>query len=544
MELEREIQKWLAKMAGKGKASGNGELYSAIRYDDSKLGQEMKDQVEGYGSRGGLAPDRHRAVHEACRVLNSFKEPRFRSADTNISTIPKKILKPDLILEDEISGALIIVELKRSASAAREFATELLAYTNSLKDQYPGSQIFLVLISTSLAPLEQHALAQLIDWHIPTLALEYKEACSPDYVPTLWVRADLLPLRSERTFLPKALIVDTKVFWLPYGWSKTTWVSKIRHAAQGVVREAERSWASGFLIIWWQEDEIPDWSRRAPQTRLFVSMAIRNPCRPQVRRKPRSGRQDLEYGWSNIHTELTDDTAIRLLSKFDLGPDIEAYPPEYEGIWDKLSARLCDDDALILSFDGFGEIGDTVNNWRTDKRYSLSPLIENFTELPAWHALTWLPALESLIDRAAKDEDDSVSWDAFRRGRDLACLLKEKFCRPHSRLFEWTLAQTRFSIALRNLIVEKRGLTSPNMRSVRDALRYNQSHIERAFAFGFRCAEQDGELAAFGFELGFRYEQDSGDYDDLANRCAALIKRGFRVPHELLLIARGELHPS
>jgi hypothetical protein len=191
MRLENEIQEWLVKMAGRDRISGNGDLYSAVRYDDSNLSQEMKSEIEEYGLKGGLVPSRHWAVHEACRVLKSFKEPRFKSANKNVSTIRGRILRPELILEDEISGALVNVELKRSRQTAREFATELLAYTNCLKERYPGSQIFLVLISTSLAPLEQHAFAQLSDWHIPALALEYREETSRDQPPTLLVRSDL-----------------------------------------------------------------------------------------------------------------------------------------------------------------------------------------------------------------------------------------------------------------------------------------------------------------------------------------------------------------
>lgn len=137
MRRESEIQDWIVQLAGKDHQAGGGNLSSVLRYDNSPLCQEMKAQVERFGFGGGLEPSRHRAAHEACRVLQSLIEPRFRSANTNITKTSGQVLKLDLVLEDEVSGAFVIVELKRSRNAAREFATELLGatLTQQLEDQ-------------------------------------------------------------------------------------------------------------------------------------------------------------------------------------------------------------------------------------------------------------------------------------------------------------------------------------------------------------------------------------------------------------------------
>jgi hypothetical protein len=90
-------------------------------------------------------------------------------------------------------------------------------------------------------------------------------------------------------------------------------VNKIEHAVLGLVREAEKGWVSGFLIMWWQAHEVPDQSRGVPEVRLFVSMAVRNPCRPQEIPKFKNEEEELDFALSNTYTKPFDDTAIRLL---------------------------------------------------------------------------------------------------------------------------------------------------------------------------------------------------------------------------------------
>lgn len=275
MRLEREIQDWIVQLAGNSHGLGGSDFSSVLRYDNSPLSQEMRAWVERFGLDGALAPTRHRSVHAACRVLRSLVEPRFRRADTNISETPGQILKPDLVLEDEISGAFVIVELKRSRKAAREFATELLAYANCLVQQHQGSQVFLVLVSTSWAPLEQLAFAELAQRHIPVLALEYREEDPGESTPTLWVRSDLLPGASVGPFPAHALLVDTKVFWLPASWwrwspSPALWMNRIEHAVAALIREAERGHASGFVIVWHLPHEVPSQGGNRSEVRVFV----------------------------------------------------------------------------------------------------------------------------------------------------------------------------------------------------------------------------------------------------------------------------------
>jgi hypothetical protein len=534
MRLEREIQDWIVQLARKS-GLGGSDISSFLRYDNSPLSQEMRKR---FGLDGALAPSRHRSVHEACRVLQSLVEPRFRSADTNISETSGQILKPDLVLEDEISGAFVIVELKRSRKAAREFASELLAYANCLLQQNPGSQVFLVMVSTSWAPLEQRALAELAQRHIPVLALEYREEGPDEATPTLWVRSDLLPVTSVEPFPAHALRMDTKVFWLPARWwnwwSRTApWMNRIEHAVAALIREAERGRSSGFVLVWHLPYEVPSHGGSRSEDRVFVSMAVRNPSRPQVLPKFRDEPAATSFAWSNSLPVLTDDTAVRLLLDLEFGENVQCFSSESEGNWDDLRARLERENAHILRFDGFGEIGDQVSRWRTQKRHALRPVVPDITAFPAWHPLTWLSALESLINSSEQQEGDPLAWHAYRRGEDLS-----KFSGPHfawckNRNFGLTVAQARFARTWCDFFAAHQGAPKVPTQIDSFGLRCDPAHLEHAIRFATSRVAEEGELASLCFALGYHAGSGCDNIEYLLSLRDKLRMDGISLPQKL-----------
>jgi hypothetical protein len=529
VRLEKEIQNWLEILVGKGSLTGCGDLYSAIRYDGSPLSLEMKGTVEYiWGQR--VTPQRHRAVHEACRVLKSLIEPRFYSANENIGT-PSEILRPDIILEDEISSAFVIIEIKRSRKAAREYATELLAYANALTRQHPGSQVFFVIISTTWATIEQHAFSKLIDWGIPCVALEYREECESESSQTLWVRSDILPEVNASKFPSKALRVETKVFWLSSNWLDTSTVNVINHAVSCVLREAEKTRASGFIIVWWHPHETPDRS----QIRLYVSMAVRNSIREQKIPEFKNDIEALDFAWSNTFTELYDDTAIRLLLNFELERDAEYYSSESEGLWADLYERMMVEKASIFSFDSFGEIGDHISTWRMQARSDFASIMSDTALLATWHPLTWLPPLEFLIEDLTKYKGDSA-LDAFHLGIKLGglCGISRMQARLTARDFGWGVAQANFAKSWCDYFSHR--VDAPNLHSELgfNHFRLSNANIERALDYACGQMSEGGALVELCFVVGIQVATDDHYMSFLETRSAHLLRQGIRIPKRVI----------
>lgn len=538
MRLEHEIQDWIVQLADKGWRPGGRGFSSVLRYDNSPLSQEMRARVERLGPDGVLAPTRHRSVHEACRVLRSLVEPRFRSADTNISEMRGQILKPDLVLEDEISSAFVIVELKRSRKAAREFATELLAYANCLIQQHQGSQVFLVLVSTSWAPLEQLAFAELAHRHIPVLALEYREETPGEGTPTLWVRSDLLPVMNVEPFPAHSLLVDTKVFWLPANWWRRfsiagAWMNRIGHAVDALIREAERGHSSGFVIVWHLPDEVPSQGGNRSEVRVFVSMAVRNPCRPKEFPDFKDEEENFAFAWSNSFEVLTDDTAVRLLLDLKLGENVPHFSSESEGTWDDLQARLERENACILCFDGFGEIGDQVSKWRMQKRHALRPMIPDITAFPSWHPLTWLSALESLIDSGDQEDGDPLAWHAFHRGENLSKFSAFILARHKNHHFGKTAAQARFAHVWCDFFAAHQG--APLLPTQIDSFgfRCSPALLDTAIRFASDRVAEEGVLASLCFALGYHSGSGCNNVEYLVSQRHKLRMSGISLPQKL-----------
>jgi hypothetical protein len=535
MRLERDIQEWINRLAGKSRRLGGETLSSVLRYDGSSLGREMERWVNRYSPNGGPASSRHRSAHEACRVLRSLVEPRFWSAGTNISQTPGEALFPDLVLEDEISGAFVIVELKRSSKTAREFATELLAYAHCLLQQHPGSKVFLVLVSTSWTPLERHAFAKLALGPHPMLPLEFREQGVSEPTPTLLVRSDLFPVADVESFPGRALQVHTKVFLLRvHSWRvgprMAPWLNRIEHAVRALVHEAERGGASGFLLVWFLPHEVPSEGGKEPVVRAFFSTAVRNPCRQQEIPTFRNDKEAMEFAWSNNFEELADDTAVRLLLNLELGDTVDGYSPEHEGAWHDLRTRLQEEDASVLHFAPFGDIGDQVTKWRTQKRHALRPVVPDITALPVWHPLTWLSALESLIDSSDREGGDQTAWHAFRRGEDLGSLCRSRF---GDRNFGQMAAQARFAHTWCDSFAAHEGAPQIRLQLEGSGPHYDWKRLDPAIQFAYGCVVKEGELASYCFCLGVHIGSDCVNVDYLVTERRQLHAKGIYLPQEL-----------
>ncbi len=531
MRLEREIQDWIVGLARAR------TLSSVLRYGKDPLSQEMEALVHGFGPDSGLSPSRHRSVHEACRVLKSLIEPRFSGANKNISDVRGEQLLPDLVLEDEISSAFVVVELKRCRKAAREFATELLAYAHCLTRQHPGSQVFLVLVSASWAPLEQHAISEMARRNIPVLPLEYRDVEEGETTQTLRVRSDLLPVANVEPFPPSALLVDTKTFLMPAHWrlpmGQAPWLNRIEHAVAGLVREAEKAGSSGFVIVWFHPHEKPYHAPDEPELRLYVSMAVRNPCRPDMTRMSKQPLKGDPFAGANSFYPLTDDTAVRLLLGLEVGGGVRSYSSESEGTWSQLHARLEDENAFIVRFDSFGEIGDQVSNWRTHKRYMANGVIPDITILPSWHPLTWLSALESLIESTDQEEEDAVAWHAYHRGQHLGRLCGPEFLNCKDSHFGWAVAQARFASAWCDYFASHSGAPSLSLYRLVGGIRCDDKQVEHAINFAAHQVEKEGELAHCCFALGYHDGSSCDNLKFLVDKRSVLRARGIALPPAL-----------
>lgn len=533
MRPEKEIQRWLEALAGKGGLAGSGSPYEAIRYDDSQLSQEIKGTVE-HTFEKKVGRDRQRAVHEACRVLKSLIEPRFYSADENIGT-PTDTLRPDIILEDEVSGAFVVIEIKRSRKAAREYATELLAYAKALSNKHHGAQVFFVVISTSWSTLEKHAFSKLVDWCVPCVALEYREECASEKNQTLWVRSELLVNEDVLSFPHEALRVDTKVFWLPDAWLGTNVVNVIIHAISGLLREAEKTRASGFVIAWWHPTEESDQS----QTRLYVSIAIQNSIRKQEIPAFESEDDAFEFALFNSAIELYDDTAISLLLDLELLKDLQCYSSEYEGLWKDLKKRLHKEGANIFSFDAFGGIGDRISGWRLRNRFELSSAVPDLMFLATWHPLTWLTPLESMTNVETKGDNNSAV-DAFRLGTELGALMGEskKQAAMTVRNFSWGSAQANFAQVWSDRFSQK--ADSPRLFAEIgfNQLRVSFETMEAAFQYACGQMALSSAESECCFVFGLKIAAGTGRNDFLEKRSSELAMPGVDVPEKVISVAR------
>lgn len=532
--LENIIQKWIEDLA-KGSGSGAKSLASVLRYEEDSLSQAMSNRVSMCRLDNQLARNWHRSINEACRVLQSLVEPRFRFANQNISKRQGEQLRPDLVLEDEISSAYVVVEIKRSKQAAREFATELLAYANCLRQQSPGSKVFFVLISTTWASIERYAISELSQLNIPVLPLEYRALDPGETGATLRVRSDLLPAESDALFSEMALKVWTKTFYVPATWNQSQnsflWINRIKHTVAEILREAEKTGASGFIIVW----TTPNDRIYQGVSRLYFSMSVQSPDRTD--RKLRKNASDVadEIPWDKYDDDpIEDDTALRLLLRLNIFKEVLSDSPENEGTWVKLRERLDNEDAEVVFFDSYGEIGDQVCKWRIEKRYAFECIIPDIAALPSYHPLTWLMALQSKFKCSVNASDDPIAWSAYRRGLDMGGFRGEEMVNIRDSHFGRALSQARFIYAWCVYFASEPNAPSLELSSNGYTTTCDWQHIQCAINFARERTAKKGPLAEYCFELGYQSSLlCRGSMETLVKKRDILRGQGLSLPPAL-----------
>jgi hypothetical protein len=484
MRPESAIQKWMVERAR------SGSLIELIEFGGTPLDVEIEESVS-YRSR--LKPSHPRKAHDAVRVLQSLVEPEFLCADENISDLPGVSLKPDLLLRDVIGGAFVVIELKRDRAAAREFATELLAYADCLRRQHPRASVFLVAVSTSWRPLETHATAQLQAGRFPVLPLQFEEG---SHGPRLRVRTDLLAHEPyDGRIHSDALLVETKTFLDPgrgRRWNQAAHM--LRHISHG----AAQGTASGFALAW-----------QVSSDAVLVSIAVHDPSHePQLPHGPMSSddaptEEDLDRAFLNNPWHFGDDTATRLLLEAQLGLGMESYSSESEGTWKQLEARLQREDAQVLGFEAFGDFGDRMRRWLASDRDRFAPMVADLTAFPPWHPLTWLPLLDSLVHAGEAENSAPLIDRATLIGEAIA-----KFtCQPPNGSishFGRGAAQARFLAAWEEIKSLTGKAIPPLVHVVNGAeIQFGPRHVRyEAFDLAFCRIRERGEELGAAFVAG------------------------------------------
>lgn len=121
---------------------------------------------------------RRRYSESAKRVLSCLYDYELISGETikNISLKKGELLYPDLIIFNRTLKQIILVENKTKAQTEREALTELLGYTNEIRNHLPfisNFDIHYILISSDFNTLLDHSIAsQLLSSSINFLCLK------------------------------------------------------------------------------------------------------------------------------------------------------------------------------------------------------------------------------------------------------------------------------------------------------------------------------------------------------------------------------------
>lgn len=553
LRKEAEIQKWLESLVSQNGASIG--IHSALRFNPSPLGLAMRAALEGFTCED-FDPAHGRVAHESLRVLRGLRsDPTLRSADANIAPDGAAVLRPDLVLQEADGGAFIVVEVKRSKATAREFATEMLAYANCLT-RSPGAEggkVFLVLISSSWAGLERHAFDHLLHWNIPCLPLEYREEADEGATPSLLLRCDLLGKTPPAPFPSSQLMFDTRVFFLPQQWERPPkggqFANRAIHAIAHLAREADRSHVSGFIIAAYDGQRCdPQTEDAIPSSRLFIFMGVRNhnaagtyvsPLRNTLPDRATSDDEELDLAFARAHDPYFpyDDTAVRLLHRLDPYPEYADESVGAEGTWPQLEERLVDEGFNILCFEPFGLLADAVQSWRTEQRFSLAPMVRDIALFPEWHPITWVPAVDELIDTTQTDHPRADLWRAYRQGLDLSAQrARQRLRGAGSRDYNAAVAHTRF---LRTWCRDFAHLPgAPRLRAYGlihgNVISLHDSDAAANFAAGE--VRKTGELQWLSLCLGF-HEGAGTVFREMRLVRLELEGKGMHLPEQLLRVA-------
>lgn len=454
MILEKQIQDWLLEVVGNTTKAPNDptresrELKDVLSFGDHPLDIGLREALKS----GKLIPyESHPSAHQACRILRSFIEVTLLHGERDVSFEPQAILRTDIVLLDAgYSDSFVIVEIKRSKSAAREAATELLAYANAFKTRNRHAQVFLVLISTSWKQVERGAFRELVRNGYPFLPLEYVEHPTS---PTLLVRTDLLPARRDGFIHEDRLLLRSTVFPWPFPSRyriQPEHINRVAHIVRALTNRAWSAGQSGFVLAWYSEITLQLFVTVASCSPYQVDMFAYDEISDDVTRsleQEAAFKEKLVMAARANVDRYNDSFAYELLygSDFGIKPEEEAGS---EGNWPSFRKRLITDRAVVLSFEAFGDLGVHLDIWRTKHRNALAPAIPDVALLPTWHPTTWLPLLNSLLVSQENTGPFAAALEGFRAGEVVATFIQnQQHGRSvfHPMSFAWTSGQANFA---------------------------------------------------------------------------------------------------
>ena len=527
MVKEIEIQHWMenffkdpiSELTKSKPSPSKPDFFDSLDFMDDPAGQTLKytHLTSGSGHTFHDAEYKlHRHIREAARVLDGLIEPKLLIADEDISKINRQVLRPDLVLQDPASSAYIIIEIKRDKRTARQFGTELLAYANVLIDQYRASQVFLVQISTTWSALERQAFTRLAKKNFPILPLEFIEGDNGEQNWRLKVRSDLIPKSNTKCFSEDSIQILTKTFFIRPDMLKSEIARNcVKHAISSLIHDANKIGTSGFLLVWHESEFMAH--EKDFTIRLFVSFAVIN-----------------ARSFNNHSTDvLYDDTPTRLLQNFEIGLGFESNFTESESSWSHFIAHITDGRYYIYDFDSFGEIADQVNWYRSFERYSMPEIVPDLTFLPSWHPMTWLIALDFLIERRQDNQVSELS-QAYDNGRNLAALLNEDGAKLRDRCsLKRVFSHVRFAQTWMKYFSDPSNESSGSIYRTFGYLWIDTTYVNILLDNAKKIVRSQGKINYLCFLMGCNKEGDVYYAPDIINLYDEVKSAGSALPAEI-----------
>ncbi|HDR8434267.1 TPA: hypothetical protein QC285_004071 [Bacillus cereus] len=201
---------------------------------------------------------RYNYAKGAMRVINSLHgELKIINGKKirNISIDKKDRLFPDFILVNEELKKFILIELKTNGQTEREAVTELMAYSQEIKNQLPfltNYDLNYVLISTDFNTLLDHSVGQMVlEDNQNLLCIKINPKVKPlnlsVYVPDSWtdLRMAYIP---ESTFFSVSIALYEKMDGSSFEDIETEFI--LENAIDMFCYEANRANAHGFCMGW------------------------------------------------------------------------------------------------------------------------------------------------------------------------------------------------------------------------------------------------------------------------------------------------------
>lgn len=321
-------------------------------------------------------------------------------------------------------------------------------------------------------------------------------------------------------------------------------INRVEHIVKVLTNRAWSARHSGFVMVWNIEST----------KQLFVSVASCSPypvdmfdyeeIADEVTRSPEQEAlvpQKLASAWMERLERYSDSVSYELLYGADFGiePDEEA---ESEGNWPMFRKRLIDDQADVLFFEAFGDLGVQLDIWRTKRRNALAPAIRDIAMLPTWHPMTWLPLLDSLLINQEKTGPSATAWEGFRAGEIFAKFIHNQRIPlrvRHPRNFALTSGQANFAAAWSQVC--KSGSFDARVQLNNEHLFVPEEHWQSVLNCALGFYEAKDLLAYYCFLLGLFSVSNESNAKHLTSVRRTLDERKLTVPPTLSEIENAAL---